>query len=99
MQLILISAAAALLLPIFCPADTLKVLHAFGGSPDGSAPESNLIVDAKADLYGTSYAGGTGTACLDGCGTVFQLTPNGNGSFTERVIHSFQGPLIDGQNP
>jgi|HubBroStandDraft_1064217.scaffolds.fasta_scaffold42217_2 uncharacterized repeat protein (TIGR03803 family) len=99
MQRILISAAAALLLPIFCPADTLKVLHAFGGSPDGSAPESNLIVDAKGDLYGTSYAGGTGTACLDGCGTVFQLTPNGNGSFTERVIHSFQGPLIDGQNP
>jgi len=94
-----ISIAAALLLPIVCPAATLKVLHAFRGSPDGTAPESNLIFDAAGNLYGTTYEGGTGTACAGGCGTVFQLTPDGSGSFSERVIHSFEGPLFDGQNP
>jgi len=99
MQSMFASAAAALLLPIVCPPATLKVLHAFRGSPDGSAPESNLIFDAAGNLYGTTYAGGAGTACATGCGTVFQLTPDGSGGFTERVIHSFQGPLIDGQNP
>lgn len=99
MQGMLVSAAAALLLPIVCPAATLKVLHVFAGSPDGSAPESNLIFDAKGNLYGTTYAGGAGTACFAGCGTVFQLTPDGSGGFTEHVIHSFQGPLVDGQNP
>jgi|HubBroStandDraft_1064217.scaffolds.fasta_scaffold15585_3 uncharacterized repeat protein (TIGR03803 family) len=99
MQRKLVSAAAALLLPIICPAAALKVLHAFRGSPDGSAPESNLIFDAEGNLYGTTYAGGNGSACVAGCGTVFQLTPDGSGGFAERVIHSFQGPLIDGQNP
>lgn len=94
-----ISIAAALLLPIVCPAATLKVLYAFHGSPDGLAPESNLIFDAAGNLYGTTYAGGTGGGCVGGCGTVFQLTPDGSGGFTEHVIHSFQGSPVDGQNP
>ena len=99
MQRVITASAAVLLLHGVCPGATLKVLHAFGGNPDGSAPESNLIFDGAGHLYGTTYAGGTGIACLNGCGTIFQLTPDGTGGFTERVIHSFQGPLIDGQNP
>jgi uncharacterized repeat protein (TIGR03803 family) len=99
MQRMITASAAVLLLHGVCPGATLKVLHAFGGNPDGSAPESNLIFDGGGHLYGTTYAGGTGIACLNGCGTIFQLTPDGTGGFTERVIHSFQGPLIDGQNP
>ncbi|MGA3042394.1 MAG: choice-of-anchor tandem repeat GloVer-containing protein [Bryobacteraceae bacterium] len=79
-------------------AATRKVLHAFTGNPDGLAPESNLIMDAHGNLYGTTYAGGTGP-CEYGCGTVFELSPNSTGGYTERILHSFQGPLVDGQQP
>jgi hypothetical protein len=65
---------------------------------DYMVPESTLIMDAHGNLYGTTYAGSTGP-CLDGCGTVFELAPNSTGGYSERVIHSFQGPLIDGQQP
>jgi hypothetical protein len=81
-----------------CAAATFKVVYAFKGAPDGAAPESSLVFDSNGNLYGTTYIGGTGN-CFLGCGTVFQLSPNGRGGFTERVIHSFQGPLIDGDNP
>jgi uncharacterized repeat protein (TIGR03803 family) len=79
-------------------AATRKTLHAFEGDPDASAPESNLVMDTHGNLYGTSYAGGDGP-CEYGCGTVFELSPDGTGGYTERVIHAFQGPLIDGQQP
>jgi hypothetical protein len=42
-----------------------------------------------------------GTFCLNGCGSVFKLAPNGDGTYTESVIHSFPGTKgnKDGQNP
>ncbi len=81
------------------PAATRKVLYAFKGSPDGASPQANLIMDAHGNLYGTTYGGGTGTGCVGGCGTVFELVRNSTGGYTERILHSFQGPLIDGQQP
>lgn len=74
-----------------------RVLTTFPGRPfpKGLAPESNLIFDAKGNLYGTTYAGGSG--CVFGCGTVFELRHNANGSFTEIVLHRFNAG--DGQNP
>src|SRR5580698_9512706 len=79
-------------------AATRKTLYAFQGDPDAGAPESNLVMDVHGNLYGTSYIGGDGP-CEFGCGTVFELSPNGSGGYTERVIHAFQGPLSDGQQP
>jgi uncharacterized repeat protein (TIGR03803 family) len=74
------------------------VIHNFTGGSDGLNPSSALIFDAAGNLYGTTWTGGTGP-CNGGCGTVFQLAPNG-GSFTERVIYSFQGSANnDGANP
>jgi len=75
-----------------------QILHTFRGNPDGAGPESNLIMDGHGNLYGTTFAGGTGP-CDGGCGTVFELSPNSSGGYTERVIHSFQGSLVDGQMP
>jgi uncharacterized repeat protein (TIGR03803 family) len=74
-----------------------KVLTAFDGRPfpNGLAPESNLIFDAKGNLYGTTYAGGSG--CVFGCGTVFELKHHTDGSFSEIVLHRFDAG--DGQNP
>ena len=70
---------------------TESVLHSFNGK-DGRQPLSSLIFDAGGNLYGATYSGGA-----FGDGTVFQLTPNGDGSWTESVLHSFNGG--DGREP
>jgi hypothetical protein len=68
-----------------------SVLYAFQGGTDGWNPSGNLLLDSAGNLYGTTLYGGTGTTCgTSGCGTVFELSPNGDGSWTETVIHNFQ---------
>lgn len=75
------------------PAET--VLYSFLGGSDGFLPTSSLIVDAGGSLYGTTPNGGDSNN-----GTVFQLTPPtpGNSSWTETVLHRFEGGL-DGSYP
>jgi uncharacterized repeat protein (TIGR03803 family) len=80
-----------------------SVLHSFTGA-DGASPQAGLIFDAAENLYGTTNAGGDPTC---GCGVVFKLTANLNGSWTESVLKSFTavvygGNLVpgpDGGNP
>src|SRR5207245_1560042 len=69
---------------------TESVLYNFTGGSDGGAPYAGLIFDQAGNLYGTTQGGGT-TSCRFGCGVVFQLTPNGRGSWTESVLHGFTG--------
>lgn len=74
------------------------VLHNFTGGSDGAAPTAGLLADAEGNLYGTtSEGGGRNRDCLTGCGTVFKLTPNLDGTYDERVLYSFGGS--DGQTP
>ena len=64
-----------------------KTLYHFQGSADGAAPTGGLLMDKSGVLYGTTQSGGNmckGT----GCGTVFALTPKGEG-YAESVIYSF----------
>src|SRR5271167_1667552 len=68
------------------------VLHAFAGGNDGVYPYSNLVFDQAGNLYGTTLTGG------NGYGVVFQLTPNGAGGWTEKILYSFSGGN-DGANP
>jgi hypothetical protein len=94
--------ALTALFAIHALAVTEKVLYAFHGPGDGSLPSSNLIFDKAGNLYGTTSAGGS-AACdnyygIFGCGTVFKLSPNPDGSWTETVLYSFQGGL-DGISP
>jgi len=76
------------------------VLYSFAGSPDGSSPYAGqLIWDSEGNLYGTTGNGGNdcGYPVTPGCGTVYKLTPTGNGSWTETVLYRFTGGA-DGGN-
>jgi uncharacterized repeat protein (TIGR03803 family) len=72
---------------------TESLLYSFTGGSDGANPWAGLIFDAGGNLYGTTYAGGA-----SGDGTVFKLTPNSDGTWTESVLHSFTGGQ-DGSTP
>jgi uncharacterized repeat protein (TIGR03803 family) len=75
-----------------------KVLHSFN-SVDGREPEASLRFDAAGNLYGTTQFGGARKSCLgQGCGTIFELSPDGAGGWTERVIKRFLGKM-DGLFP
>lgn len=75
-----------------------KVLHSFNGS-DGSAPWAGVILDSRRNVYGTTVAGGDGAGCgEEGCGAVFELTPNSNGDWTETVLYNFPLGNGDGWN-
>jgi uncharacterized repeat protein (TIGR03803 family) len=81
---------------------TETVLHSFAGGPnDGADPAAGLIFDAAGNLYGTTFMGGSDTSgCQsDGCGTVFELTPQSGGNWTETVLHSFSDDGTDGTSP
>jgi uncharacterized repeat protein (TIGR03803 family) len=71
---------------------TEKVLHIFSFS-DGSIPYGGVIQNAAGNLYGSTVLGGT-----YGAGTVYELTPGSNGSWTEKILHSFTG-VNDGSTP
>jgi uncharacterized repeat protein (TIGR03803 family) len=70
-----------------------KTLYRFSGGEDGSQPYAGLIFDARGNLYGTTYTGGEFKK-----GTVFKLTADAKGRWTESVLYSFRGGN-DGQNP
>jgi uncharacterized repeat protein (TIGR03803 family) len=63
---------------------TEQALYTFKGK-DGESPYAGLIFDKAGNLYGTTFKGG-----VYGYGVVFKLTPNGNGGWTETVLHSFR---------
>ncbi|HEX4156999.1 MAG TPA: choice-of-anchor tandem repeat GloVer-containing protein [Rhizomicrobium sp.] len=74
---------------------TEKTLYTFQGGNDGWAPVANLIEDKSGNLYGTTQAGGSTSACNGvGCGIVFRIAPDG----TETVLYSFTGGT-DGAHP
>jgi uncharacterized repeat protein (TIGR03803 family) len=76
-------------------AQTEAVLYNFYYGSDGAYPASSLTFDGAGNLYGTtcSYEGQG-----PGYGTVFELSPNGNGGWNETVLYSFTGGA-DGNNP
>ena len=80
---------------------TEKLLYSFGSRRnDGWLPMGNLIFDPSGNLYGSTIAGGIQSSICDsyGCGTVFELSPGGNGTWTEKTVHRF-GEGKDGYNP
>jgi uncharacterized repeat protein (TIGR03803 family) len=77
---------------------TQSVLYNFTGKNDGDHPIAGLIFDQAGNLYGTAAEGGS-KGCAGGCGVVFELISNGNGSYSESVLHIFVGGASDGDAP
>jgi uncharacterized repeat protein (TIGR03803 family) len=73
---------------------TESVLRAFSGSNEGSDPVGGLVMDASGNVYGTTEYGGSNACGGLGCGTIFELAPDG----TETVLYSFTG-ATDGGYP
>ncbi len=73
-----------------------QVLYSFTGGADGSGPTAGVIVDARGNLYGTTYYGGGQPNSL---GVVYKLSPSGQ----ETVLYTFKGDNglggLDGANP
>jgi uncharacterized repeat protein (TIGR03803 family) len=71
---------------------TEKILRSFNDKGEGGYwLNAGLILDAAGNLYGTTFWGGNSRCGREGCGTVFELIPKGSGSWTEKVLHRFNG--------
>ena len=71
------------------------IIHTFTGAPgDGYYPEGTLVLDKAGNLYGTTTNGGT-----NNFGTVYELTPESGGVWSEKILYSFGGANSNGQEP
>ena len=59
---------------------------------DGASPTAGLLFDQTGALYGTTWLGGDQYV-----GVVFKLTSDGQGNWSETVLHSFE--ISDGDQP
>ena len=69
-----------------------NVLSDFAGSGGPKVPYAGLMFDNAGNLYGTTELGGSNNQ-----GTVFELTPNSNGVWTQTVLYNFTGNADGGQ--
>jgi uncharacterized repeat protein (TIGR03803 family) len=69
-----------------------NTLYNFAGGSDPNLPYAGLIFDKAGNLYGTTEFGGTNNQ-----GTVFEITRNANGTWTETVLYNFTGGADGGQ--
>jgi uncharacterized repeat protein (TIGR03803 family) len=74
------------------PGGVLTTLHSFNNA-DGALPYAGLVQATDGNFYGTTTVGGNSTCVPSGCGTVFQVTPDG--TFT--TLHNFDS--TDGLSP
>jgi uncharacterized repeat protein (TIGR03803 family) len=72
---------------------TQKLIYTFKGGADGAYPDSHLIIDQAGNIYGTTSRGGNHR------GTVFELSPGANGTWTEKILHRFVTNGVDGVYP
>jgi uncharacterized protein (TIGR03437 family) len=72
---------------------TLTTLHFFSGA-DGLDPRGVLTQGTDGNFYGITLGGGSDVVdCVNGCGTIFKITPGG----ALTTLHSFRG--TDGACP
>jgi uncharacterized repeat protein (TIGR03803 family) len=74
------------------PGGSVTILHSFTNY-DGATPIAPLVQGSDGNFYGATSEGGPSTNCVNGCGTVFRISPSG--SF--QLLHPFS--RADGQSP
>jgi uncharacterized repeat protein (TIGR03803 family) len=74
------------------PEGKLTVIYNFTSTT--GQPASELTLGTNGNFYGATFNGGTGTACIGGCGTVFELTASGKLT----ILWNFEGGN-DGEPP
>ncbi|HEY6763647.1 MAG TPA: choice-of-anchor tandem repeat GloVer-containing protein [Candidatus Sulfotelmatobacter sp.] len=72
-------------------------LHLFTGPPDGKFPTTTMVFDSLGNLFGTTAFGGSTICSTNGCGTAFELSPNGHGGWSYTPLVAFNG--TDGYDP
>lgn len=77
---------------------TESLLYTFGNRYSEIVAPSALTLDASGNLFGTTYEGGSGRDCYNGCGTVFELSPSKSGQWTANTLYNFTG-APGGYNP
>jgi uncharacterized repeat protein (TIGR03803 family) len=65
---------------------TEGIIYTFTGGPQGYAPQGTLIFDSAGNLYGTMSEGGINGN--SGSGLVYELSPNGDGTWTDTVLYN-----------
>ncbi len=80
--------AATLFATAAFAANTTKLIYSFTGNSDGEYTDTELVMDSKGNLYGTSVQGGT-----FGSGTVFEVTASG----VHTVLYNFTGGADGGE--
>lgn len=73
-----------------------------GTCPDGRAEPAPPIWDGRGNLYGTTQYGGINSPpCYTsfGCGVIFKMTANPDGTWTYHVVHRFASSPTDGVTP
>jgi uncharacterized repeat protein (TIGR03803 family) len=79
-----------------------QFLYAFGQtSADGCSPATPVRVNSAGDIYGTTSLGGGAPStaeCSYGCGTLYELVKQANGTYVNTILYAFQGGL-DGSSP
>lgn len=70
-------------------------IYSFPTAAEGTLPWGNVIMSTDGALYGIASRGGS-TACSQGCGLVFKLTPPAvaGGAWTRTTIYSFTDPGV-----
>jgi uncharacterized repeat protein (TIGR03803 family) len=81
---------------------TESLIYTFQGGNDGVSPFSGLTPDISGNMYGTTEVGGGGQNCggngFHWCGSVFELSPNAGGGWSESVLYGFNAGT-DGVSP
>jgi uncharacterized repeat protein (TIGR03803 family) len=65
---------------------TAKTIYTFPSYQGESQVPHAIVLDSKGSIYGTI----TDSACISGCGRVFELSPNSNGTWTD-IASLFMG--------
>jgi hypothetical protein len=73
------------------------IIYDFPDACNCASPGGDLVFDKAGNLYGTASSFESCTGGGSGCGLVFKLTPQKNGTWKYSVVHLFRGP--DGEYP